>query len=43
MKFTTEGCARLVEKAAQLALSVIEVATQVDSRRIMERVERLSR
>ena len=50
MKFTTEGCARLVEKAAQLALSVIEEAalsvieeaTQVDSRRIMERVERLS-
>ena len=43
MKFTTEGCTRLVEKAAQLALSVIEEATQVDSRRIMERVERLSR
>ena len=45
MKITTEGCARLVEKAAQLVLSVIEEATQVDSLtpRMAERVERLSR
>jgi hypothetical protein len=45
MKTTTEGCARLVEKAAQLVLSVVEEATQVDSLtpRMMERVERLSR
>jgi hypothetical protein len=43
MKTTTEGCARLVEKAAQLVLSVVEEATQVDSLtpRMMERVERL--
>ena len=45
MKITTEGCARLVEKAAQLVLSVIEEATQVDSLtpRMAERVERLTR
>ena len=45
MKTTTEGCARLVEKAAELVLSVVKEATEVDSLtpRMMERVERLSR
>ena len=45
MKTTTEGCARLVEKVAQLVLSVVEEATQVDSltQRMMEVLERLSR
>jgi hypothetical protein len=45
MKTTTEGCARLVEKAAQLVLSVVEEATQVDflSQRMMEVLECLSR
>ena len=44
MKTTTEGCARLVEKAAELVLSVVEEASQVDSLtpRMMERVDHLS-
>jgi hypothetical protein len=48
MKTTTEGCARLVEKSAQLVLTVVGEATQVAqvvplTPRMMERVERLSR
>jgi hypothetical protein len=45
MKTTREGCVRLVERTAELVLSVVEEATQVDSLtpRMMERVDRLSR
>ena len=44
MQTTTEGCVRLVEKAAQLFLSVIGEATQVDplTQRMLDRVESLS-